>query len=260
TAGNAQLVAQDTKNTGFVGAVTLGVIPAPPTKCVLGGLLSQTRAGDPVAFRMVVVDAYDNIATNGYAGTVSFSSSDGRASAPPPYTVTAGDRGQHVFNAVFGTPGSQTLTATDSANALNCSGDPLEVSAGPASYIQLSGVPSSATAGQTNAFTMTAYDVYGNVATDFADTITLTSTDPGGSFPANGAFSNGVASASVRLVTAGARQIVASDPSNGAITAQALVDVDAAAASVCVAAGSPATARAGDAIPVTVTMLDVFGN
>jgi len=260
TAGNAQLVAQDTKNAGFVGAASLNVIAAAPTKCTLSGLATQTRAGDPLAFRMAVVDAYDNVVTTGYAGTVSFTSSDGRASPPATFTFTAGDRGQHVFSAVFGTPGSQLLTATDATNAINCSGDPVEVSTGRASYILLSGIPSNSTAGQTNAFTMTAYDVYGNVATDFADTVNLTSTDPAGTFPASGAFSNGVASASVRLFTAGARQVIASDPSNSAITAQALVSVDPAAASVCAASGSPAGARAGDAVPLTVTLLDAFGN
>lgn len=260
TAGSSQILAQDASNPGFAGAATVNVVAAAASKCALSGLPSQARAGDPVGFRMTVTDTYDNVVTSGYAGTVSFASSDTRATPPSPFTFTAGDGGQHGFSAVFGTPGSQNVTATDAANSITCNGGPVEVSPGRASYIQLSGVPSTVTAGQTNAFTITAYDLYGNVAADFADTLTLTSSDIGGSFPANGAFSNGVASASVRLVSAGTRQIVASDPSNAAIRAQALIDVGPASAAVCAASGTPASARAGDAVPVTVTLLDAFAN
>jgi hypothetical protein len=51
-----------------------------------------------VAFRptLPLEDAYGNVAT-GYAGTVHFTSSDGKTVLPANYTFTAADKGVHTF-------------------------------------------------------------------------------------------------------------------------------------------------------------------
>jgi hypothetical protein len=54
---------------------------------------------------------YGNLATN-YTGAVSFSSSDGAASLPTPYTFTSSDAGVHSFPVTLVTAGAQTVTVT----------------------------------------------------------------------------------------------------------------------------------------------------
>jgi hypothetical protein len=49
----------------------------------------------------------------GYAGTVSFSSSDPAASLPDDYTFNGGDAGSHLFSATLWTPGIQSITVVD---------------------------------------------------------------------------------------------------------------------------------------------------
>ena len=68
------------------------------------------------SFTVTAWDAYGNRAT-GYTGTVHFTSSDAKAVLPGNYTFTAADAGVHTFSATLKTAGTQSLTATDTANA-----------------------------------------------------------------------------------------------------------------------------------------------
>jgi len=87
-------------NTPDVASTLL--ITAPP---------AVTR-GAPFSFTVTALDRYSNIATS-YSGTVSFSSSDRKASLPANYTFIASDNGVHTFQATFNTVDSQTLTVSD---------------------------------------------------------------------------------------------------------------------------------------------------
>ena len=74
-------------------------------------------AGSPLPFTVTAKDPFGNVAT-GYAGTVSFTSTDGQAVLPASYTFTTGTGGDylfgHTFNVTFKTVGTHTATATDS--------------------------------------------------------------------------------------------------------------------------------------------------
>jgi hypothetical protein len=73
-------------------------------------------AGTPVSLTVTAEDAAGN--PTAYLGTVHFSSTDPLASLPPDYTFTAADHGVHTFSGVIlRTPGSQSVTATDTATA-----------------------------------------------------------------------------------------------------------------------------------------------
>src|SRR5262249_2443285 len=61
-------------------------------------------------------DAYGNIAT-GYRGTVHFTSTDSQAVLPANYTYAAADAGAHTFSVTLSTPGSQSITATDTTTS-----------------------------------------------------------------------------------------------------------------------------------------------
>lgn len=73
---------------------------------------STAQAGVAFNLTLTVVDAYGNVVT-GYTGTVHFSSSDQQAGLPADYTFGSGDAGMHTFSVILQTPGTQTITITD---------------------------------------------------------------------------------------------------------------------------------------------------
>ena len=80
----------------------------------VSGFPATDTAGARASFTVSAVDIYGNI-ISGYMGTVQFTSSDPQASLPAGYTFTAADAGTHTFSAIFKTPGTQWITATDTA-------------------------------------------------------------------------------------------------------------------------------------------------
>ena len=144
---------------------------------------ASTVAGSPFSVTVTAYDQYNNVKTD-YTGTITFSSSDGTpfpATYPGPYTFVAGDGGIHTFtNAVtlFNTT-SQTVTVTDSGKT-----GVATVGVTPAALDHFSvSAPASTVAGSPFSVTVTAYDQYNNVKTDYTGTITFSSSD-GTPFPA----------------------------------------------------------------------------
>jgi hypothetical protein len=68
-------------------------------------------------FTVTALDAEGNLNPN-YTGRIHFTSSDNAAQLPSEYTFSSADRGSHTFNSAFGYNGNQTLTATDTNDAL----------------------------------------------------------------------------------------------------------------------------------------------
>jgi hypothetical protein len=80
------------------------------------GMLVTSVATAGVGFTVTVrgVDPYGNNAFP-YSGTVRLTSSDSHATLPGPYTYVQTDAASHAFTGVIlRTPGTQTITATDS--------------------------------------------------------------------------------------------------------------------------------------------------
>jgi hypothetical protein len=116
TAGTQSLTAADTAS-GTVSGTQAGITvnPGAATVLMISGLPSSVQAGVAATVTVTALDAFDNTAT-GYTGTVDFTSSDPQASLPADYTFTAADGGVHTFSVTLMTPGSQTVTVTDTAN------------------------------------------------------------------------------------------------------------------------------------------------
>lgn len=89
-----------------------------PSVALVPDLQPSVRLGDAVSLVLTAYDANGNIAT-GYRGNVQFTSSDGAATLPVPYTFTAADAGKHIFPMalIFRTQGTQHIAATDTAAA-----------------------------------------------------------------------------------------------------------------------------------------------
>lgn len=91
------------------------------------GLAPSATAGVATAFTVTVQTAAGATDT-AYLGTISFASTDAVASVPSNYTFTAADAGVHSFSVTFRTPGAQSISASDAANALIVgSGGPVTV-------------------------------------------------------------------------------------------------------------------------------------
>ncbi len=117
TAGTQWVRATDTATTSITGSQSAIVVnPGSATHLAVSGLPSPTVAGVAHNFTVKALDAYGNTAT-GYTGTIHFTSSDGAATLPADYKFTSSDKGVHTFSVILRTPGTQSVTATDTVTA-----------------------------------------------------------------------------------------------------------------------------------------------
>jgi hypothetical protein len=212
-------------------------------------------AGTAFSFTVTALDPFNNTVT-GYTGTAHFTSSDGSAALPANSTLT---NGVGTFSATLNTPGSQTLTATDTANSgITGSSGAIIVSAA-AIHFSVS-APASSTAGNSFGFTVTALDASNHTATGYTGTVHFTSTDGQAGLPGDATLTNGVGTFTATLKTAGGQTITATDTAKPAFNGTSnLIAVSPAAASHLTVNG-PTTVVAGTAGNYTVTALDPYGN
>jgi hypothetical protein len=88
---------------------------------------SVATAGTDFTVTVRAIDAYGNTASPYVGPTVTLGSSDPAASLPPPHNYVQGDTAQYAFTGtILRTPGTQTITATDS-NGLTGQSAPIVV-------------------------------------------------------------------------------------------------------------------------------------
>jgi hypothetical protein len=149
----------------------------------------MTTAGSGGTFTVSALDALGHVAT-GYTGTIRLSSSDPQAWLPN-YTFTAADMGVHTFNLNLDTAGLQSISATDtSLAAVSGSEGNILVTPAAASRFLISG-PATVAAGTSFSITVTAYDAYGNLATDYAGTVGFRNSNSRAILPTKYAFTAG---------------------------------------------------------------------
>jgi hypothetical protein len=164
-------------------------------------------AGTSVNITITAQDDYNSTVV-GYTGTVHFTSSDASATLPANVTLT---NGVGTVSCTFKTAGSQTFTATDTANGIiTCTSSSVTVSAAAVSGFLIT-TPPAASAGLPFTFSVTAVDQYGNIITGYTGTIHFTSTDPSPTLPQNATLTNGVGSFQATLSTVGNQYITATD-------------------------------------------------
>jgi len=130
-------------------------------------------------------------------------------------------------------------------------------------HFQISGFPSSTSAGVSQTFTVTAQNANGTTNTGYTGAVHFTSTDPQAVLPADYAFTAanaGVHTFTATLKTAGTQSITTADTANSLLTGSATTTVTAAAASSLTIGGFPSPTTAGSAANVTVTARDAYGN
>ena len=179
--------------SGIHGTTTLTVNSGALASFTITGYPTSVTAGTSFGnnYNVVVTayDAYGNVATN-YVGSVYFTSTDAQAVLPytsaSKYTFTSGtgdDNGVHTFAGTGFTlktvgSGSQTITVT--TGTVSKTSNAITVSPGALASFTIAGYPASVTAGTSfgsNNVVVTAYDAYGNVATNYRGSVYFTSTD-----------------------------------------------------------------------------------
>ncbi len=232
TAGTQVLGAYDVNDPNIAGGEQDGIVvtPGPVAMLAVTGFPSPVAAGTPGTFTVTAEDAYGNVVTN-FTDRVSFYSTDYRASLPRSYQFTTGDHGAHTFTATLFTAGSQSIGAIDVNNPdIVGSQDGIQVTPLEAVALVVSDFPSPVQAGMSGQFTVTAVDPYGNVATDYAGTVTFYSSDPDAQLPADYTFTpddGGTHVFTATLFTPGTQNIGAYDVDTGIAGEQDNIEVDA---------------------------------
>jgi hypothetical protein len=241
-------------NTGYWPALQVAA-----TNPATGAAITSTTAGQSFNLTVTAEDPFGKVLT-GYTDTVSFSASDGQGTIIDPttgnpvslqnftYTFTAADHGTHTFSVDLKTAGGQLVAVRDFATGITATGPDITVNPGPVSTFVVGGngfpFPSPTTAGYYGEFTVTAYDAYGNWATNYTGTVIFSSTDPHATIidPATGnpvalagftytfsPYDYGTAYSSAALNTVGSQSITAKDSVNSKATgSQTGIEVDLA--------------------------------
>ena len=229
TAGSQSITASDTVVPSIAGTQAgITVNPAAASRFTVAGFPSPITAGVAGSFTVTAWDPYGNRAT-GYTGTVRFTSSDAKAVLPGNYTFTAADAGMHTFSATLKTAGTQSLTATDTANAA-ITGTQGAITVNPAAASRLVfSAPASVKANAAFSLTVTVVDAYGNVVTGYRGTIAFRSSDSTANLPRNYTFT--AADQGVHTFTGlvlkkkGKQTITVTDTLNSSLTASVNIQV-----------------------------------
>jgi hypothetical protein len=158
------------------------------------GAPTTTTAGIALGVTVTVLDASNNVVTS-YSGTAHFTSTDSQAVLPGNTTLA---NGEGTVSATLKTSGSQSITATDTLTpAITGTSSSIAVSNAAATHFSLA-APTTATAGTSFNFSVTALDPSNNVATDYSGTANFSSTDGQAVLPASSTLTFGVGNFSPR--------------------------------------------------------------
>jgi hypothetical protein len=249
---------------GATGADSLTITPAAATRLSVVPAGTAT-AGSPFDVVVTALDQFGNVDPT-FTRAVHLTTNDSGAavSLPADYTFTEADAGVYTFSGVtLVTAGSRTVSAKPTTGSFTLASGTVAVVGAEATQFSVSS-PATATAGVALPVTVTARDQYGNVATGFTGTVTLTSSDGQAGLPADYTFvaaDNGVHVLDVTLKTAGPQSVTAGAAGLTAGTRDSITVVAGVASQLGFVQG-PSNTFALTKIqpPVTVQVQDAFGN
>ena len=262
TTGNQTITATDTTTASITGTSNNIAVSLPPATHLSVSAPSTVSTGSAFSVTVTALDASSNIAT-GYTGTVHFTSTDLAAGValPADYTFTAGDAGRHTFTATLKTPGTQSISATDTATS-SITGTVAISVVGLATHFAIS-APTSTTAGNGVSFSITALDAGNRTAIGYTGTVRFSSTDFAAVLPANYTFTAGDAGAhmfTATLKTAGNQTITATDTATNSITATSNTIAVAPGSAVAFSVSTPSSSPPNAHLSFSVKAIDAFGN
>jgi hypothetical protein len=238
------------------GCASGGGSPPPPVLATQFSVTpaSTPTAGTPFSFTVTALGASGQTATS-YAGTVHFTSTDPQAVLPAASMLS---NVTGTFTATLKTAGPQTITATD-ANSLPGNTNSLTVSPGAATHFSVSG-PTNASAGLQFFFTVTAFDAYNNIATNYTGLVHFSSNDGRAVLPPNSALTNGTGNflATLNMVTN--TTITAADSTTTSISSGPITITVVSNAPTHFAIVTPGSVTTRRPFSVAVTAQDAINN
>jgi subtilisin-like proprotein convertase family protein len=262
-----QTITAKDPNTGTPSGTspTINVQPNVATQLFITNLPANSQAGVPTSFTVVAKDAFGNTATS-YKGSVQFTVDDPLISISK-YTFDVTDNGLKVLPVTFQSFGLKTITATDFNSPSLTSKATTFVSAGTFAKLSISNLAPTVVAGTQPQFRLTAQDKFGNQVTNYAGTVTFSTSDQlvntSNGLPGAYTFTagdNGTALFTTVFRTASTQSISASDTMAGVVGTPATTNVTAAAVNFFNVSGFPSPLIAGKSGSVKVVAVDVFGN
>ncbi len=237
---------------------TAQVILRTTSRIELSGLPAATVAGTPIPVTLTFRDQNGDVAT-GYAGRVILASSDKSALIPPPYTFAASDAGSHIFSVTFRASGPQTLTVLDDAKASLNASQTISVSPAAAATLVFSPSITAPAAGVPFSLTVGVRDEFGNSASNYRGTVTLSASPTGtGETFVPSSSSGGSYGFSVTLNRSGIRTLNAAGP--GGVFGTATVTVTPAELSNVALNPASASVLAGTSQAYSAAGFDKFNN
>ncbi|RMD94145.1 MAG: hypothetical protein D6813_02825 [Calditrichaeota bacterium] len=165
-----------TVNPGALGSFVMSGVPM----SVTAGQSFPSPANDVT---VTAKDIFGNTKTD-YTGTISWTSSDPNASLPSNFTFNLADNGTHAFSGnqfILKTAGTQFITVNDANANISKNSDNITVNPAALDHFTMTGFPTAVTAGNNfgaNNVTVTAFDAFNNIKTNYLGTVTWSSTDP----------------------------------------------------------------------------------
>lgn len=226
-------------------------------------------ANSPFTVQLSTTDPFGN-ATIGYNSPgplTSITSSDAQSTLASPGSVTV-TNSSGSFSATLRTAPSQTISVSDG----NISGTSAGIIITPLAATHFSvSAPASVTSGSQFTATIIALDQFGNQATSYNGTVTLTSSDGSATIPASQALTNGKATFTAILVTTPSQTLTATDATIAGSAGSATISVAPACSaaaktfsntnSIAITGGpSNGLVQGGNPFPSAITVSGVSGN
>lgn len=212
TAGVQWVTLTDNANPSITGTANTTVPPGEPMRFSVEG--PAPVAGDPFTFTVNARDLFNNLATS-YSGTAHVTGSDGQATLPADFVLSAGTGSAQ---ATLRTSGAQTLTATDTVTPSMTGSGGFTVAPGAATHFTLT-LPATVEPGVAFGFQVMAIDAFDNANASYAGTLHFTSSDAGATLPADATLANGQGTFPATLQAAHAdTSITATDTVDASLT------------------------------------------
>jgi hypothetical protein len=258
TPGDHTLTVKDTVTAGLTSTRT-GVTVTKAVKLQMSGIQDPipVQANDSVQVR--AVDQFGNPDAL-FQGTVHFTSNDASASLPPDYTFTTADAGGHSFNLVWRTPGTHTLTVTDSADSFQLTKTGIVATA--LVSLRLENLDEPIMRGTSDTFVVRAVDSHGTTATAYSGTVHFTSSDPSALIPADYTFTaadQGAHTFQLKWITPGTQSVTVTDTAVPSLNGTASgITVTKATRFLFTGIANPVANGVADSF--TLAAVDDFGN
>jgi hypothetical protein len=216
TGAGYTLTAADGSLTGATSSA-FNITPGAANHFSVVATPTTVTAGSGFLVTVTALDNLGNTDTN-YNQIATFASADPLALVPAPATPVSAGVGLAV--GALDTVGMWTVTANAPGGVTGPS-NPVQVQANVATHLVVATTANPAITGSPVSVTVTAEDVFNNVATGYTGAVSLTSTDAAASFTPNPypfvMGDQGIHTFSATFNTPGSQTVTARDTGNGAI-------------------------------------------